>query len=509
MAINYLEEQIRQIVDVSPAGRISVIVQTQPDESLVSYLQTSAKTMRERRSFISARELLPPPRTKVDRPPKSDAAQKSRWQPTAAVQAYRKLDQSLKAESSAQKDRLQSMISSDWLQSTIPRSKAKGKKASSGVIQPVNFTISGSLVLELTRDQLLHLPKQLPHVAEIFPNRLVRVPSTSKSAKLPAVVADNKAYTYGISRTGALSTWGCFGARGSNVKVAVLDTGVNPTHEDLRGKIADFVEFDDQGQIVRQGLAKAHDDNGHGTHCSGTICGGNASGRYIGMAPDATILSVKVLTKGSGTDAQILAGLDWAIRNGANVINMSLGALRMSADVLDTYTLTLFNANRLGIPVVVAVGNEGSQTTGSPGNDFFAFTVGATDVEDRAAGFSGGRTQIIESSRYLKPEYLPLVYSKPDVTAPGVEIYSAVRNGKHEAWNGTSMATPHVAGAMALLLSPEFSIRELSGKERTDTVQSFLMSSGRELGESGQNHRYGYGRLDVLRACGFARDLGY
>ncbi len=81
------------------------------------------------------------------------------------------------------------------------------------------------------------------------------------------------------------------------------------------------------------------------------------------MAPAAKILSGLVLKNGSGTDAQILAGMDWAIRNGADVISMSLGGLRLSADVLDTYTRTIINANRMGIPVVVASGNDGNQTT--------------------------------------------------------------------------------------------------------------------------------------------------
>jgi subtilisin family serine protease len=181
----------------------------------------------------------------------------------------------------------------------------------------------------------------------------------------------------------------------------------------------------------------------------------------------------------------------------------------MTADVLDTYTRTIINANRLGIPVVVAIGNEGSQTTSSPGNDYFAFTVGATDSEDWAAGFSGGRTQVFDNSRYIRADYLPLVYSKPEVSAPGVEIYSAVPGGKWEAWNGTSMATPHVAGAMALLLGSPTKILSEPAKHRANLLQSLLLSTVKELGESGQNHRFGYGRIDVLRALGYAKELGY
>ena len=227
------------------------------------------------------------------------------------------------------------------------------------------------------------------------------------------------------------------------------------------------------------------------------------------MAPEAQVLVGLVLKNGVGSDAQILAGMDWAIRSGAQVISMSLGGLRFSADVVDTYTRTIITANRLGIPVVVAVGNEGAQTTGSPGNDYFAFTVGATDVDDRAAGFSGGRTQVIFNSQYINALSLPLVYSKPEVTAPGVNIYSAVPGGKWETLNGTSMATPHVAGALALLLGYLPALAELNGAQRTNLLQTLLISTVEELGEAGQNHRYGYGRIDVLRALGYAIELQY
>jgi subtilisin family serine protease len=163
----------------------------------------------------------------------------------------------------------------------------------------------------------------------------------------------------------------------------------------------------------------------------------------------------------------------------------------------------------LGIPVVVSIGNEGSQTSGSPGNDYFAFTVGATDASDRAAGFSGGRTQIIENSRYISQEYLPVVYSKPDVSAPGVDIFSSVPGGSWEVMSGTSMATPHVAGAIALLLSKPTTIADLEGIHRVNLLQTLLSSTVQELGESGQNHRFGFGRIDVLRAFGYANELGY
>jgi subtilisin family serine protease len=353
-------------------------------------------------------------------------------------------------------------------------------------------------------------------VADIYANRTVKVPPVFKATSLPLVVEDNKCYTWGLAKSGALASWGAFGAKGKDVLVAVLDTGIDPDHPDLKGKIAGFAEFGRDGAKVADNLTTPRDSGDHGTHCAGTIVGGNASGRWIGMAPDAKILAGMVLKpdEGStrpiyGTDAQILAGMQWAMSKGADIISMSIGSLRLAADVVDTYSRAIINANRLGIPVVVSIGNEGSQTSGSPGNDYFAFTVGATDASDRAAGFSGGRTQIIENSRYISQEYLPVVYSKPDVSAPGVDIFSSVPGGSWEVMSGTSMATPHVAGAIALLLSKPTTIADLEGIHRVNLLQTLLSSTVQELGESGQNHRFGFGRIDVLRAFGYANELGY
>jgi subtilisin family serine protease len=404
---------------------------------------------------------------------------------------------------------LQSLLQSDWVAAIASKRDPARRGGRSQRPRPVMFPTSGSAVMEMSRDELRELPTQVPNIADIFPNRTVRVPPVAKAADLPAVVEDNKANTWGLQATGALAAWGAFGTRGQGARIAVLDTGVDASHPDLKGKVDAFAEFNVNGELVTNKLSDSYDSDEHGTHCAGTIAGGDASGRWIGMAPEAKVLAGLVLKNGSGSDAQILAGMDWAIQNGAHVISMSLGGLRMTADVLDTYTRTIINANRVGIPVVVAVGNDGSQTGGSPGNDYFAFTVGATDFNDRAAGFSGGRTQIFVTSRFIQPQYLPLVYSKPEVAAPGVSVYSSIPGGSWAAWNGTSMATPHVAGAMALLLGEPTVIASEPTTQRANLLQSLLISTVKELGEAGQNHRFGYGRIDVLRALGYARELGY
>jgi subtilisin family serine protease len=192
-----------------------------------------------------------------------------------------------------------------------------------------------------------------------------------------------------------------------------------------------------------------------------------------------------------------------------DIINLSLGGWVLDPETPTTYTEAILSCIAAGIPVVAAIGNEGQQTTGSPGNDQFALSIGATDPQDRAAAFSGGRTMVLRECDYIDPKYLPLLYSKPDLSAPGVAVYSSVPGGDWKAMSGTSMAAPHVAGAIALLLSATEIRKKESGAHRAFLISDLITGSVEDLGESGQDHRYGFGRLDVLRAIDFARERGY
>jgi len=505
-------------------GRWSVIVQVPPDERTTHRLvSTAADVLRRRNVSLTARDLLPVSQEALE---DLNSVAGGDHITDRAQQVLTAGDTSLAVklgfEASALADNLQPQSDNRALDQLLQNpivhkalSETTERKVSEQAVpltreerQPT-LTSSRSVVLNIEKDDLARLPAETPQIQGVFPNRTLRLPPLTEVKNVPDKVQEEKTSSWGVHRVGALAVWGAYNVRGRGTRIAVLDTGVEANHPDLAGKVTSWAEFDADGYQVSDALSDAHDSDKHGTHCAGTIAGGRASGSWIGVAPEAELAVGLVLKGGSGTDAQILAGLDWAIRNRVDVISMSLGGLSLEVEPPSPYTETLIKAVVSGIPVVTAIGNEGGQTTGSPGNDWFAFSVGATDHADRAAGFSGGRTHVIRRSQYFRPDVLPLVYSKPEVSAPGVAIRSSVPNGDWAAFNGTSMATPHAAGAIALLLSATTIGSRVPPEQRALLIQDLLTGSVEELGESGQDHRYGFGRIDALRAIGFAKDRGY
>ena len=284
---------------------------------------------------------------------------------------------------------------------------------------------------------------------------------------------------------GADKVWAS-GYTGKGVKVAVIDTGVDASHPDLNGdKVVAWVDF-------VNGRTTPYDDHGHGTHVSGTIAGtGNASGgQYRGVAPNASLMEAKVLSgDGSGCDANIIKGIDWAVQNGAQVISMSLGSTEHDQAIDDAVT----GAVNQGVVVVVAAGNSGpnSNTIASPGDCPSAITVGASDRNDTIASFSS-----------RGPSYYGSM--KPDVTDMGVGLVAAKATGTNPkkgtkyyvAMSGTSMATPMTSGVVALLL-------QANGSMTPSQVKAVLEKTAKPLGGSVPNYNYGYGRVDAKAALDY------
>ncbi|WP_307537115.1 S8 family serine peptidase [Streptomyces sp. V3I8] len=263
-----------------------------------------------------------------------------------------------------------------------------------------------------------------------------------------------------VRQIGADKAWAA-GFDGKGVKIAVLDTGVDATHPDLKGQVVAEKNFST--------AADATDKYGHGTHVASTAAGTGAksAGAYKGVAPGAELLNGKVLDDdGYGDDSGILAGMDWAAEQGADIVNLSLGGGDTPAiDPLEAQVNRL--SKEKGILFAIAAGNSGEfgeQTIGSPGSAEAALTVGAVDDKDELASFSS-------TGPGLDGQI------KPDVTAPGVDITAASAPGSVLAQevgekpagyltiSGTSMATPHVAGAAAILKQqhPDWTYAELKG----------------------------------------------
>ena len=262
----------------------------------------------------------------------------------------------------------------------------------------------------------------------------------------------------------------------AGVKVAVIDTGITYTHPDLAANYVggwDFVNND----------ADPMDDQGHGTHVAGTIAAARNGVGVVGVAPGARLYAVKVLgANGSGSYSAIIAGIDWATANDMQVTNNSYGGTGYSA----TMELAFANAAAAGVVSVASAGNSGScagagDSIGYPAKYSSVIAVAAIDDTDARACFSSTGPDL-------------------ELAAPGVQINSTIKTGGYGSkWNGTSMASPHVAGMAALLLGRGVFDNNANGRFN-DEVRNILAMSAQDLGGSGRDTLYGFGRVDVPSA---------
>ena len=500
-----IRNQAEAILDTHHSRRLEVIVQMMPDRPQRRALRRAASEAISRRRFsLSPRDLLP---ERLGRKPRPNMRRASSHAWLGNRGAGVTISNVAEHPGVTGPAGLQSLWSHE-----VVRKSFEATSTDVHVDPRVQLTRSGllaakALLLRIGRDDLHKLVNDVDGIHSVHINRQLQTPTTMEVRPLMEETEDTLGSTWGLLKSNAIAAWGRYGARGNGVKVGILDTGVDALHPDLNGKVSAFAEFNSLGQVIG---TNPRDSGQHGTHCAGTIVGGDSSKRAIGMAPEAKLAAALVLNgTNGGTDAQVLAGIDWALDQGVDVISMSLGGLTMDAETPPTYTEAILSCLDRGVPVVTAIGNEGHQTTGSPGNDLFALSIGATDSANRAAGFSGGRTQIIYDNEHIDPTHLPLPYTKPDLSAPGVAVTSAVPGDTWKTLSGTSMAAPHVAGAIAQLLSAT-AIRDLTdGQGRAFLIHDLIIGAAEDCGESGQDQRFGFGRLDVLRAIDYAIERGY
>jgi len=263
--------------------------------------------------------------------------------------------------------------------------------------------------------------------------------------------------------------WLEHGIEGKNIRIAVLDTGIDNNHQDLQNVILEK-DFTGEG---------TDDEHGHGTHVASIIAGSGKSsaGLYKGIASKASLMDIKVLNKqGSGRLSDTIAGIEYAVINNADVISMSLGAI-IPCNGLDATSLASDVAVKKGIVVVVAAGNSGPLpgTIGSPGCAREVITVGAVDHLDKIAVFSS-RGPTLDGR------------VKPDIVAPGVLITAAKSGGSYTIMSGTSMSTPMVSGVVALILSKNPGLSP-------EQIKNVLKETAKDLGED--KNIQGAGRVDA------------
>jgi subtilisin family serine protease len=347
--------------------------------------------------------------------------------------------------------------------------------------------------VEVTRKTLPTIAEQ-PNVVAVLPNQktdLIR-PKEVNYEELARQEARDK-QTWGLKQLEIRKLWET--TQGQHINVAVLDTGVHDDHVALNGRVKDFVVIDPLGRRI---TATPYFDSGrHGTHVCGTIAGGKTSdGVSIGVAPEANLFVAGVLI-GEATLLTLMDGISWAVEKGVDIISMSLGFSYYEPKFREVFEILI---NQFGILPVVAVGNENHGNSSSPGNASRAFSVGAVEKmrggKVEVAFFSGGASMVFPGD---EPHAL---VTKPDVVAPGAQVFSCIPpekrpDGTYEYtyMDGTSMATPHVAGVAALLMAakPEAPVAD---------IMNVLKETARHpVGtERRRDNRWGYGLIRPVEA---------
>ncbi len=388
-----------------------------------------------------------------------------------------------------------------------------------------SFWVVNSLYLKANFDLIKQIAER-DDVVEVMNNPHAKL-SLLPDLTLPQ--PEGIVITWGIKKIRADSVW-ALGYRGQNVVIGGEDTGYEWTHPALKPKyrgwntttsVADH-NYSWHDAIHPDSVTASNpcgtnaaapcDDHNHGTHTMGTMTGAFDT-LLIGVAPNARWIGARNMDRGDGTLARYVECFEFFIAPtnlggqlpkptlAPHVINNSWSC--PTSEGCNSSNFAVMNAavkavRAAGIVPVISAGNSGpscSSVNAPPATHAPGFAVGATQSNDTIAGFSSRGPVTVDSSNRLKP----------DISAPGVGVYSSIRNGNYASYNGTSMAGPHVAGVVALMISAN---PKLAGQ--VDTIESIIKRTalrltsaencGNVLGTAVPNNTYGYGRIDALSA---------
>ena len=275
----------------------------------------------------------------------------------------------------------------------------------------------------------------------------------------------------GVKQVEAPSAWDT--SKGKGIRVAVLDTGIDYEHPDLKYNYVG-------GKSFVKGVSSPMDDHCHGTHCAGTIAAAMNGVGVIGIAPEASLYAVKVLDKNaSGLFSWSIAGIDWCMNNNIQIISMSLG----SASVPEAVGLICNAAWCQGLLIVAGAGNQ----QGNPVPPQQSNVDYPARYKNVIAVSSVNSNDVIALNSGRGPEV--------DLCAPGVEILSTLPKDKYGKMSGTSVACPHVSGVAALAWGAH-------PTAKNEQIWNLIASTAKDLGISGPDSKYGYGRVDAAAAVG-------
>ena len=426
------------------------------------------------------------------------------------------LDLNLKAQGATRQLRHETVVTA--LQAAASRSQGdlvdylEAKKGEGAVKGYTTYWIMNMIVVQATRAELENIASRadVEIIEENFEASLIEpVGDRSGSVQIPT---KGIGVTPGLRAVKADSVWYVLGITGKGRIVANLDTGVDGAHPALakrwRGLIAPWQEC--WRDALGGGSTFPVDYYGHGTHVMGTMCGmGVATGDTIGIAWEARWIADNAINQGTGSefDNDVTDAFEWftdpdgnpgTIEDVPDVVQNSWGIDHRFSGYVDCdyrWQTVIENCEAAGVVVTFSAGNEGpySATHRSPANIINTpttnFSVGAINATDYdfpypIAGFSS-----------RGPSDCDMATIKPEVVAPGVEVYSSVPGGGYEQyyWDGTSMAGPHVAGVVALL-------RQVNPDLGVDEIKQILMNTAVDLGSTGEDNSYGHGIIDAYAA---------